>query len=167
MRETWFPGDRRMFEGVGRALDDAGLGHEAMMLRNLSVDPAVLAVDLRRLLTQEPPPTGCVSRTPLFAQAAIQAAQSLGLTVPADLKLIIAGLDRQAVAGLGLPSVSTRVNLEEQVAIGGRMLLQVFKGQQPDPLHVIIPVELVDPNARQERSSKPSRQKRGIARKSK
>ena len=167
MRETWFPGDRRMFEGVGRAMDDAGLGHEALMLRNLSGDSSVLAVDLQRLLTQEPPPTGCVSRTPLFAQAAIQAAQSLGLTVPAHLKLIIAGLDRQAVAGLGLPSVSTRVNLEEQVAIGGRMLLQMFKGEQPAPLHVIIPVELVEPTARQERSPKPSRQKRRIPRKSK
>jgi DNA-binding LacI/PurR family transcriptional regulator len=167
MRETWFPGDRRMFEGVGRALDDAGLGHEALMLRNLSVDPAVLAVDLRRLLTQETPPTGCVSRTPLFAQAAIQSAQSVGLTVPADLELIIAGLDRQAVAGLGLPSVSTKVDLEEQVAIGGRMLLQLFKGQQPDPLHVILPVELVEPHGSEKRSRKPGRPKRGVARKSK
>jgi hypothetical protein len=65
-----------------------------------------------------------------------------------------------------LPSVSTKVNLEEQVAIGGRMLLQMVKGQQPDPLHVVIPVELVDPNTGEERPSKRIRQKRGAARKS-
>lgn len=166
MRETWFPGDRRMFEGVGKALDDAGLGHDALMLRNLSVDPAVLAVDLKRLLTQDPPPTGVVCRTPLFAQAAAQAAKAAELTVPTDLEIIIAGLDRQAVASLGLPSVSMTVNLEDQVAIGGRMLLELFKGRQPDPLHVTLPVELVEPHPTPNRSQKRSRQKRGALQKS-
>ena len=167
MRETWFPGDRRMFEGVGRALDDAKLGHEALMLRNLSVDPAMLAVDLQRLLTQEPRPDGCVCRTTLFAQAAMQEAHTAGLAVPDDLELIIAGLDRQSVASLGLPSVSMKVDVAEQVAIGGRMLRQVMNGQQPDPLHVILPVELVEPNRREERPAKAARRKRGTSRKSK
>jgi DNA-binding LacI/PurR family transcriptional regulator len=167
MRETWFPGDRRLFEGVGRALDEAGLGHDALMLRNLSVDPAMLAGDLQRLLTQEMPPTGLVCRTPLFAQAALKAAKTVDLVVPDDLDVIIAGLDRQAVAGLGLPSVSMKVNLEEQVAIGGRMLQQIFKGDLPDPLHVILPVELVEANPTERRSPKSSRQKRGLVRKSK
>jgi len=167
MRETWFPGDRRMFEGVGRALDDAKMGHEALMLRNLSVDPAVLAVDLRRLLTQDQPPTGCISRAPLFAQAAVQAAQSVGLKVPENLELIIAGLDRQAVAGLGLPSVSMKVDVEELAAMGGRMLVQLYQGQQPDPLHVVMPVELVEPISREARPAKPGGRKRGVTKKSK
>jgi DNA-binding LacI/PurR family transcriptional regulator len=167
MRETWFPGDRRMFEGVGRALDEAKLGHDALMLRNLAVDPAMLAADLQRMLIQEDPPTGCVCRTPLFAQAAIQAAKASGLSVPDDLELIVAGLDRQNVASVGLPSVSMTVNVEEQVAVGGRMLQTIFKGELPDPLHAILPVELVEPTPRADRSQKSSRQKRGAPRKSK
>jgi DNA-binding LacI/PurR family transcriptional regulator len=167
MRETWFPGDRRMFEGVGRALDDAKLGHEALMLRNLSVDPAMLAVDLQRLLKQELRPAGCICRTTLFAQAAMQEAQAAGLAVPDDLELIIAGLDRQSVASLGLPSVSMKVDVAEQVAVGGRMLRQVMNGQQPDPLHVILPVELVEPNRSKERPAKTAARKRGALRKSK
>ena len=166
MRETWFPGDRRTFEGVGRALDDAKLGHEALMLRNLSVDPAMLAVDLLRLLKQESRPTGCICRTTLFAQVAMQEAHAVGLAVPDDLELIVAGLDRESVASLGLPSVSMKVDVAEQVAVGGRMLLQLMNGQQPDPLHVILPVELVEPNRREERPAKAARRKRGTSQKS-
>jgi DNA-binding LacI/PurR family transcriptional regulator len=167
MRETWFPGDRRMFEGVGRALDDAKLGHEALMLRNLSVDPAMLAVDVQRLLAQERRPDGCLCRTTLFAQVAMREAVVAGLVVPDDLELIIAGLDRQSVASLGLPSVSMKVDVAEQVAIGGRMLRQVMDGQQPDPLHAILPVELLEPNRRDERPAKAASRKRGTLRKSK
>ena len=167
MRETWFPGDRRTFEGVGRALDDVKLGHEALVLRNLSVDPAMLAVDLHRLLKQEPRPDGCICRTTLFAQAAMQEAHTAGLVVPDDLELIVAGLDRQSVASLGLPSVSMKVDVAEQVAIGGRMLRQVMNGQQPDPLHAILPVELVEPNRSEERAAKAARRKRRTLRKSK
>jgi DNA-binding LacI/PurR family transcriptional regulator len=166
MRETWFPGDRRMFEGVGRAMDEAKLGHEALMLRNLSVDPALFEIDLRRLLSQEHPPAGCVCRTPLFAQYALRTAQSLGLKVPDDLHLIIAGLDRQAVASLGLPSVSMKVDLSELAAIGGRMILQLYQGKQPDPLHVVVPVELVEPHAKEESPIKSGSRKRGAAKKS-
>ena len=167
MRETWFPGDRRMFEGVGRALDDAKLGHEALMLRNLAVDPAMLAGDVHRLLRQEPRPDGCVCRTTLFAHAALQEAHAAGLAVPDDLELIVAGLDRQSVASLGLPSISMKVDVAEQVAIGGRMLRQVMNGQQPDPLHAILPVQLVEPNRREERPAKAARRKRDTLRKSK
>jgi DNA-binding LacI/PurR family transcriptional regulator len=167
MRETWFPGDRRMFEGVGRALDEAKLGHDALMLRNLSVDAAMLSADLQRMLTQENPPTGCVCRTPLFAQAAIQTAHAANVIVPDDLELIVAGLDRQNVVSVGLPSVSMKVNVEEQVAIGGRMLQKIFRGEQLDPLHVILPVELVEPTPREEHASKSGRHKRGNIRKSK
>jgi DNA-binding LacI/PurR family transcriptional regulator len=167
MRETWFPGDRRMFEGVGRALDEAKLGHDALMLRNLSVDPTMLSADLRRMLTDENPPTGCVCRTPLFAEAAMQAAEATGVATPEDFELIIAGLDRLNVAAIGLPSVSMRVNVDEQVAIGGRMLQKIFKGEQPEPLHVILPVELVEPVVPEKRLGKSMRQKRGVVRKSK
>jgi DNA-binding LacI/PurR family transcriptional regulator len=167
MREMWFPGDRRTFEGVGRAMDDAKLGHEALMLRNLSVDPATLAGDLQRLFQQESRPTGCICRSAMFAQAAMREAQALGLTVPADLELIVAGLDRQSAAALGLPCVSMKVDLAEQVAVGGRMLLQLIGGGQPDPLHVILPVELVEPDRREKPSAKASRRRRGPSQKSK
>jgi DNA-binding LacI/PurR family transcriptional regulator len=167
MRESWFPGDRRLFEGVGRALDDARLGHEALMLRNLSLDPAVLAVELQRLLRQEPRPEGCICRTPLFAAAVMQQARAAKLAMPADLELIVAGLDRQSVAGLGLPSVAMKVDVAEQVAIGGRMLRQVILGEQPDPLHVIMPVELVEPNRRGSRPAKAAARRRVASRRPK
>jgi DNA-binding LacI/PurR family transcriptional regulator len=158
MRETWFPGDRRMFEGIGQGLDEAKLGHEALVLRNLSVDPAALAGDMQRLLAQDGFPRGCICRSPLFARAAIDAAQSLGLKVPGDLHLVIAGLDRQAAADLSVPRVSMKVNTEELAALGGRMLLELLEGRQPDPLHAILPVELVEPDHSDQRPPKPSHQ---------
>jgi DNA-binding LacI/PurR family transcriptional regulator len=163
MRETWFPGDRRMFEGVGQAMDEARLGHEALVLRNLSVDPAALAADVPRLLAQEHFPKGCICRSPLFAQAAMDAARSLGLEVPGDLELIMAGLDRQAAASLGVPSVSMKVDTEELAAMGGRMLQQLLDGERPDPLHMILPVELATPK-HSEKPSSAGRRKR-VARK--
>jgi LacI family transcriptional regulator len=168
MREMWFPGDQRMFEGVGRALDDAGLGHDALTLCNLSLDAPALNADLQRLLTGEDRPTGCVCRTPFFARAAVQAAESLGLAVPGDLEIICDGLDRQAAASLGLPSVCMKMGVEEQVAIGGRMLAQLFEGRQPDPLHVVLPVELVAPKRPENGRLKPNRRRRSaVSRKTK
>jgi DNA-binding LacI/PurR family transcriptional regulator len=163
MREMWLPGDRLLFEGVGRALDEAGLGHEALMLRNLSVETAVLDADLRRLLTAEDRPAGCVCRMPLFAQAVVRAAESAGLRVPEDLEVISDGLDRQTADRLGLPSVCMKVSVEEQVVIGGRMLAQLFEGCQPNPLHVVLPVELMETDRRQDRPPKSRVRKRNAA----
>ena len=87
MREMWFPGDQRMFEGVGRALDEAGLGHDSLLLRNLSVDADVLAADLQRLLTAADRPTGCVCRMPLFAETVVRVAKSSGLAAPGSCRL--------------------------------------------------------------------------------
>jgi DNA-binding LacI/PurR family transcriptional regulator len=143
MREIWFPGDRRMFEGVGRALDDERLGHDALMLRNVAVEPTVLAVELRRLLTQDHPPTGCLCRSPLFAEVALEVALSLGLEVPGDLNIVDVGLYRRAVSHLRLPFVSTKVDIERMAFEGGQMLARMLAGQPPDPLHVVMPVELI------------------------
>ncbi len=146
MREMWFPGDRRFFEGVGRALDEAGLGHNALMLRNLSVDAAVLDAELRRLLTEEIRPTGCVCRAAFFAGAIVRAAETVGLKVPGDIDVVTDGHDRHTAASLHLPSVCMKVSVEEETAIGGRMIMRLFAGEKPDPLHVVLPVELVEPD---------------------
>jgi LacI family transcriptional regulator len=132
-----------MFEGVGRALDDERLGHDALMLRNVAVEPTVLAVELRRLLTQDHPPTGCLCRSPLFAEVALEVALSLGLEVPGDLNIVDVGLYRRAVSHLRLPFVSTKVDIERMAFEGGQMLARMLAGQPPDPLHVVMPVELI------------------------
>ena len=146
MRELWLPGDRRMLEGVGCALDEAHLGHKTLKLRNMSVDPAVLDADLRRLLTTEDRPTGCVCRTPFFAKAVLQAAKSAGLVVPADLDVVTDSSYQEIAASLPLASVCLKISVQEQMKHAGRMLLQLLNGQQPDPCHVIQPVELFEPN---------------------
>jgi DNA-binding LacI/PurR family transcriptional regulator len=163
MREMWFPGDQSMYDGVGRALDDAGLGHDSLMLRNLSVDASVLDADLERLLTAEDRPTGCICRMPFFAEAVMRAAETVGLSVPEDLEVITDSLDRQTAARLELASVCMKVSVEEQVAIGGRMLAEIFEGRQPDPLHVVLPVELAEPKARKDRRLKSGGRRRGAA----
>ncbi len=160
MREMWFPGDRRMYEGVGRALDDAGLGHDSLLLRNLSADVEVLSADLRRLLTSEGRPTGCVCRMPFFAEIVASTAKSVGLAIPKDLDVISDGHNRRTAALGGLPSVCMKVSVEEQVAIGARMLGQLFEGRQPDPIHVILPVELIEPDRRESRPLKAGVRKR-------
>jgi LacI family transcriptional regulator len=153
MRETWFPGDRAMFEGVGRALDEAGLGHDSLLLRNLSVDPPVLSADLERLLAAEDRPTGCICRMPFFAEAVLQAAKNVGLRVPDDLGVVCNSLDRQTAGRMDVPSVCMKVRVEEQAATGGRMLAELLQRRQPDPLHVVLPVELVEPKRRERRKT--------------
>jgi DNA-binding LacI/PurR family transcriptional regulator len=145
MREMWLPGDRLLFEGVGRALDEAGLGHEALMLRNFSVEPAVLDTEMHRLLTLRDRPAGCVCSVPFFIPPLLSAAQSLGLSIPNDMPVIASSLERSAVARLGIPSVSMRVGLDELVAMGGKMLADLIKGRRPDPLHLVLPIQLIEP----------------------
>jgi DNA-binding LacI/PurR family transcriptional regulator len=163
MREMWFPGDRRMYEGVGRALDEAGLGHDSLVLRNLSVDADALAADLRRLFQADDHPTGCVCRMPLFAQATVRMAESLGLSAPDDLEIVSDGLNRQTAAHMGVSSVCMKVGVNEQVAIAGRMLAELFESRQPDPLHVVLPVELLARNPRERRPAKAGTRHRGVS----
>jgi DNA-binding LacI/PurR family transcriptional regulator len=163
MREMWFPGDRRLFEGVGRALDKAGSGHEALVLRNLSVNMTVLDADVRRLFAAEDRPTGCVCRVPLFAEAVVRAAKAAGLAVPADVDVVTAGRDEQTAGSLQLPSVCMKVSMQDLMATGAQMLTQLFRGQQPDPIHVILPVELVESNPREDQRPKSGRRGRGAS----
>jgi LacI family transcriptional regulator len=167
MREMWFPGDQRMYEGVGRALDEAGLGYESLMLRNLSVDAEVLSADLTRLFSTTDRPTACVCRMPFFAESVVKVSESCGLAIPEDLEVIGDGLNRQTAARLGLPSVCMKVSVDEQVAIGGKMLAQLFEGVSPDPLHVVLPVELIEPEPQKPRASaSASRKKTSVPKKS-
>jgi DNA-binding LacI/PurR family transcriptional regulator len=163
MREMWFPGDQLLFEGVGRALDEAGLGHEALILRNLAADAALLTSDLHRLLTAKNRPAGCLCRMPFFAQAVIRTARSAGLKIPADLEVICDSLQRHTAAQWGLPGICMKVEVEGQVALGGQMLKLLLNGQRPDPLHVVLPVELVEPNRQYPDRPKPGGRKRGSA----
>lgn len=160
MREMWFPGDQRMYEGVGRALDDGGLGHEALVLRNFSMEPKVLEADLRRLLTAENRPTGFVCRVPRFAEMVIEVASEMGLSIPKDLEVISDGLNRQNAERLTFPSVCMNVNVAEQVAIGAGLLAQLLERKQPDPLHVVLPVELVRREPQKTKSGNASRKRR-------
>jgi DNA-binding LacI/PurR family transcriptional regulator len=144
MREMWFPGDQRMFEGVGKAMDEAGLGHSALVLRNLPADEAPLAADLQRLLATENRPTGYVCRAPYYAEALARVAKSAGLKLPGDIDVITDGRDQQVAPNLGLPSVCMKVSVHEQMAIAGKMLSQLFAGTRPEPFHVVLPVELIE-----------------------
>lgn len=162
MRETWLPGDRRFFEGVGQALDRVGLKHESLVLRNLPVDPVALDADLQRLLTSDHRPTGCICRTPLFAEAMMHTVESLGLTTPDDLEIVCDS--RETGGRLKLPCVCTQADMRDEVTLAGRMLVELLAGQQPEPLHVILPVELVEPAARPSRQRKPDTRRRRAAR---
>jgi DNA-binding LacI/PurR family transcriptional regulator len=98
---------------------------------------------------------------PFFAEAVLRAAETVGLAVPDDLEVITDSVDHHTAARLELASVCMKVSVEEQAAIGGRMLAELFEGRQPDPLHVVLPVELVEPKSRKDHRVKPGNRRRG------
>jgi DNA-binding LacI/PurR family transcriptional regulator len=139
-RELWRRGDNLAFEGVQEVAHAAGLGHNGIMVRNISSTTSAIAVEIEHLLDEIALPAALICRVPHCAGAAADAAQRRGLRIPDDLSIVC---DNTFEEGTPLPFFSVRCGegRKEQFVRIGRMLAQLGKGEMPDPLHVLVPVE--------------------------
>lgn len=142
-RDVLFPGDYPFQDGICETLSEAGLPMSALMIRNLPADLAVIQAATADLLASCGREVGVIARTERLAEGAADAVRHIGLEVGADVPVVVSHIYR---AGNENPPAFPYIrNTVEPQRIGahlGRMLLQLAKGQSPDPGCEMIPVEL-------------------------
>ncbi|MGI8519187.1 MAG: LacI family DNA-binding transcriptional regulator [Actinomycetota bacterium] len=105
-----------------------------------SEDPAFAAA--QDLLRQPQRPDAVYAEMESFALRALAAAQSLGLRVPEDVR-IAAGSDSHAARTAVPPITALDLHPEELGRAAVEMLIGRIEGAQRDPVHVVIPTEVM------------------------
>jgi DNA-binding LacI/PurR family transcriptional regulator len=100
------------------------------------------ALELLRLAT---PPTAILAMSDVLAIGALQAADELGVSVPADLSLV--GFDDSPAAAQATPPLTTVAQPQEEKGrlATERLLEEIESGAEPEerPARVLLPTELV------------------------
>ena len=129
--------------GLRSALETAGWGLPTEHV--LSTDDFHYEDGLRgapRLLSLAQRPTAIFAASDELARGAIEAARSMGLSVPADLSVV--GFDDTEIARIASPPLTTvRQPLQEMGAVALRTVLRLVAGEKIDSNHVELATELV------------------------
>jgi LacI family transcriptional regulator len=95
-----------------------------------------------QLLTLAQRPTAIFAASDELALGAIEAARSLGISVPGDLSIV--GFDDTEVARIASPPLTTvRQPLQEMGAVAVRTAMRLVAGERIDATHVELATELV------------------------
>ena len=95
-----------------------------------------------RLLSLPERPTAIFAASDELARGAIEAAHSLGISVPGDLSIV--GFDDTEIARIASPPLTTvRQPLQEMGAVALRTVLRLVAGEKIDSNHVELATELV------------------------
>ncbi len=96
----------------------------------------------RRLLSLAQRPTAIFAGSDELARGAIEAARSVGVSVPDDLSIV--GFDDTEIARMASPLLTTvRQPLQEMGAVALRTVLRLVAGEKIDSKHVELATELV------------------------
>jgi GntR family transcriptional regulator, arabinose operon transcriptional repressor len=145
-RQQMLPGDQRTINAILRRLGKSRFSADAIMLRFLPADDDVCVAEMRQLLEPPDPPTGLICRTVRMAEAARQVIEN-ELKLPRD-QFDIAVCDyflrhnERAEFAYSRP-VYTAEEIGRHIA---RLLSSQTKVSRPEPLEVVIPVELWVPD---------------------
>ena len=146
MRENWLPGDNLLVDGIHQALTDAGPHFSILSMHSIPEDVAIIKTEIARLLSLDDRPTGLICRSPLFAKTAVEVARSQAMRVPEDLDIIFDTNNRHVSAVPWLPQACAKYSSREQLAMVAKTLENIMSGSRIKNNHIIIPVELVEPN---------------------
>ena len=93
-----------------------------------------------QLLREDERLGGLIYRGPILAQAGLRAATIVGRSVPDDLEIVF---DRWSVhSDLDLPHARAALDYKDQAKLVGKILRDLIHGKQPDPQHVVLPVDM-------------------------
>ncbi|MCC6680781.1 MAG: substrate-binding domain-containing protein, partial [Phycisphaeraceae bacterium] len=147
MRQRRGYGDDVMLDHITAGAMAARLKPGNLLVRSVPLDADSALLTVRELLRHEIRPTAVIVRPSVALPALRQAADELGLTIGKNL-LVIVGGDLPATAEEGeqrLPYIQSELNAEQEGRIVGRLLTELASGQTPNPLHVVVPPLLREP----------------------
>ncbi|MEK6237999.1 MAG: substrate-binding domain-containing protein, partial [Planctomycetales bacterium] len=144
MRETWIPGDRRVFEGVNQRLAEAELTQGALTLRSVPPDEDSIFAELAEWLSSSDAPTGIICQH-RFADSLANCVQRLNYRIPNDLEVVIETTDYRAKFTSAVPHTLAQVPFVERVQTAGRLLTRLIQGEQVNDAY-ILPIQLIEPS---------------------
>ena len=135
------PGDNLFFDGASEALTAARLRHNALIVRSLPSDQETFAVEIRRLLEADHPPTALIARTPalgLNARAAVEKWSGLH----AQIDVVCYAHQPLPESAFPRAYAAPRTPFVEIVGRIAEMLDQQGRGLELETKRVVIPVDL-------------------------
>jgi DNA-binding LacI/PurR family transcriptional regulator len=143
MRERMLQGDHLVFDAVRDTLGAAGRPADALALRCLPGDTAVIDSEVRHLLAERRGRGAILCRGTPQADAVTAALRTYGAR-PAPLVAVCDVFGLQA-GDCPYPHARPVLGPEAWGALIGRMLVGQARGESLDPNHEIVPVELAVP----------------------
>jgi LacI family transcriptional regulator len=130
---------RERIEGYTRAMEEAGLECQVCASANGPTEAQLLARDV---LSMKRHPTALFSSNTLVMHGIMEAAHSLGLSVPEDIAL--AGFEDFRWAGLVKPGLTVvRQPGEEMGRRAAQMLFERLAGKKGPPQRIVLDTELI------------------------
>jgi LacI family transcriptional regulator len=135
-----FTSSPHRYQGYRQALDEARIPFRPEYHRWAEHGEEQARDMARRLLDLTEPPTAIFAASDTQAMGAIQAARDADLRIPEDLS-VIGYDDLQAAEYMGLTTI--RQLLFESGQRGVELLLETLENSQTEPMHKVLPTELI------------------------
>ncbi|MBN2296260.1 MAG: substrate-binding domain-containing protein [Pirellulales bacterium] len=138
------PGANAFYDGISEVLTEARLPHNALMVRLMPPDIPTFSAAARDLLQIPDRPTAFITQGQYLADLISSVTSELGLKVPADLDIVFADNATAETEDSPFAHVQGKVCFEETVALIGRMIYRLSRGQSLEEENVVVPVVLRD-----------------------
>jgi DNA-binding LacI/PurR family transcriptional regulator len=148
VRDRVLAGDYPFIDGVRDALSQANAGAEALIMRHLPTDHAMIREEVRRVLLQTEPLPGIVARSEPLADGAAEAVEAMGLEVGSDVTITLADWYRRHGSSFPrYPFARDTITAEEHGRRIARLLVRQALRRGTAGEHELISVTLEEPRA--------------------
>ena len=144
MLESWNPGDNLLVDGIQKAMAAASLPGDAMQIRSVPEEQALIRVLVSKLLEADDRPSALVCRSDVIAIEAVAAVQKAGLDVPGDVAVVSVGADGPILKESN-PPITTMSNDDLQRGrLAGELLMEANRAGGHTSGSVTLPTELIE-----------------------
>ena len=149
MLSQWFPGDNAFVSGMLGTLQAAAPDVE-IGLQSVPVDEDVCRGVVETAMAREDRPTAVVARSPWLARIVAEVLQSLGLSIPGDVELIMGNHHEVEISGRRLPGAFAAESMVECGRKLGILIKEIGEHRNLNvPRHELVPVEFCEGNVLQ------------------
>ena len=146
MNRLWGFGDNEFLEGIEQGIERSGKRNVDARVRSVEMEKRAIELHLRRALRGGQAPTAVICSSKMTASVAVRVAEEVGLRVPDDF--LVCTVRVRSPHGTNCRYAFTRwATSRESNAALYSMMQQLNQGEEPNPNHYLIPVELVEPES--------------------
>ena len=141
------PGDHDFLDGISKVLSEAGLPHNALVIRVVSPHSSGMPLAIESILDLPDRPTAIISRHRRIAEMVETTVASRDLSIPGDIELVCQSMcvDEQSPKPFKRAHIKITESEEKVAALIGEILADQNHGDLYEPQRVVLPVKLCVP----------------------